>query len=99
MAGIGSDFGANTTVYYQRSNNDNQMFGYSSSTTGSMTLDIMNPNATLQTFTQGNFADLNSGYAFAIGGVQNSTNQHTGFQLFTSTGTATVQYQVFGYRN
>jgi hypothetical protein len=99
MSGIGSDFAANAPVYYQRSNNDAQINGFSTLNIGAMTLDIMNPNTTQQTFVQGNYADLFTGYAFAIGGVQNSTNQFTGFQLFTSTGTATVQYQVFGYRN
>ena len=100
FAGIGSDFAANAPVYYQRSSNDAQIFGFSTSNDGAMTLDIMTPNVAAQrTYVQGNYTDLFTGHGFAIGGLQNSTNQHTGFQLFTSTGTATVQYQVFGYRN
>ena len=99
MAGIGSDFAANVVIYYQRSNNDAQIFGYLSSLAGMMSLDIFSPNQVTRTYQQGNFTDLVSGYSFAIGGLNNVTTQHTGFQLFTNTGTATVEYQVFGYRD
>jgi hypothetical protein len=99
MAGIGSDYSANTVLYYQRSNADTQLFGLSSNSDQTMVLDIFNANKAATTLHQGNVADKQSGYSYAIGGMQNSGTQFTGFQLFTSAGTATVEYQVFGYRD
>ena len=63
-----------------------------------LSMDIFNPNRAVQTPHVGNMSDVNTGYAFSLGGEVANTNQFTGFQLYTSAGTATVEYQVFGYR-
>ena len=99
QAGIGSDYTFNNTLYYQRSNNDSQFFGIQSSAFLSMSLDIYNANKTVLTMHHGTVVDANTGFPYMVGGSQNSTNQFTGFQFFTSAGTATVEYQVFGYRD
>ena len=99
QAGIGSDYTFNNTLYYQRSNADTQLFGIASSALLSQSIDIYNPNKAALTMHHGTLVDANFGFPYMVGGSQNSTNQFTGFQLFTSSGTATVEYQVFGYRN
>ena len=99
QAGIGSDYTFNNTLYYQRSNNDSQLFGIQSSALLSQSLDIYNPNKAALTMHHGTLIDANTGFPYMVGGSQNSSTQFTGFQLFTSSGTATVEYQVFGYRD
>jgi hypothetical protein len=99
QAGIGSDYGANATLYYQRSANDSQLYGVQSSALLSQSLDIYNPNKAALTMHHGTLVDANTGFPYMVGGSQNSSTQFTGFQLFTSSGTATVEYQVFGYQN
>jgi hypothetical protein len=99
QAGIGSDYTFNNTLYYQRSNNDSQLFGIQSSALLSQSLDIYNPNKAALTMHHGTLVDANTGFPYMVGGSQNSSTQFTGFQLFTSSGTATVEYQVFGYRD
>jgi len=99
QAGIGSDYGANATLYYQRSANDAQFFGIASSALLSQSMDIYNPNKAASTMHHGTVVDVNNGYPYMVGGSQLSNTQFTGFQLFTSSGTATVEYQVFGYQN
>jgi hypothetical protein len=99
QAGIGSDFATNTTLYFQRSNNDNQFFGVTGSAETSWIMDIFNANKADDTLHSGQVTNLNNRISWTIGGVQVGTTAFTGFQLFTTTGTATVEYQVFGYRN
>lgn len=99
QAGIGSDYTFNNTLYYQRSNNDSQFFGIQSSALLGWSMDIYNPNKAALTMHHGTLVDANTGFPYMVGGSQNSSTQFTGFQLFTSAGTATVEYQVFGYRN
>jgi hypothetical protein len=99
QAGIGSDYTFNNTLYYQRSNADTQFFGIASSALLSQSLDIYNPNKAALTMHHGTLVDANFGFPYMVGGSQNSSTQFTGFQLFTSSGTATVEYQVFGYRD
>jgi hypothetical protein len=99
QAGIGSDYTANATLYYQRSNNDPQFYGIASSALLSASLDIYNPNKAATTMHHGTLVDANFGFPYMVGGSQNSSTQFTGFQLFTSAGTATVEYQLFGYRD
>lgn len=99
QAGIGSDYTANGTLYYQRSNNDSQFFGILSPAMLSMSLDIYNPNKAAFTMHHGSLVDANNGFPYFVGGSQYSNTVFTGFQLFTSTGTATAEYQVFGYRD
>lgn len=98
QGGIGSDHASNATIYYQRSSNDAQFFGQSTSNELSVTMDIFAPNRLSNTLHQGNAMDRITGYSYHIGGMNRTSNAFTGFQLFTSTGTATVEYQVFGYR-
>ena len=100
QAGIASDYAANSTLYMQRSNNDNQFFGIPTTQQTGISMDIFGPNLVTSTLHSGHMSDRNSGITYAFGGVQlSTTNQYTGFQLFTNTGTATVKYQVFGYRD
>ena len=96
---IGSDYASNAPVYGQRTNNDNQWFGQSTTGFLSTTIDIFNANKTVATIYTGQLLDRDSGYSYSGGGVQTATTAFTGFQLFTSAGTATVEYQVFGYQN
>jgi hypothetical protein len=99
QAGIGSDHASNTAVYYQRSSNDPQFFGQSTSGLLTMSFDVFNANKAANTYHQGNCFDGNLGYNYTVGGMSRTSSQYTGFQLFTSTGTATVEYQVIGYTN
>jgi hypothetical protein len=99
QGGVGGSYAADSVIYYQRSNNDGQFFGQSAFSGGYWVMDISMPNRASLTFHTGSFADGNSALAYQFGGEQISTTQFTGFQLFTSTGTATVEYQVFGYRD
>lgn len=98
-AGIGANFASNTTEYAQRSYNDAQWYGQAGSVQGSVIVDIVNANKAARTLWTGNIFDSDSGLGYAIAGNQLSATAFTGFQLFTSTGTATVEYQVFGYRD
>lgn len=99
QSGIGADFSADGTLYYQRSNNDAQFFGISSASMTALSFDIYNPNKEDFTMHTGTILNANFSFPYIVGGANRTTNQFTGFQLFTSTGTATVEYQVFGYRN
>ena len=99
QGGLGGDYASNTVLYYQRSNNDPQFFGQSNADKMSFSMDIFRPNVASRTNHTGGMVDVYSGYAYTFGGLQNSDSQFTGFQLFTSTGTATVEYQIFGYRD
>lgn len=99
QGGIGSDFASNTTFYMQRSNNDPQFYGVSGGTQQTILMDIFTPNVAAATLHTGQVMDRNSGYGYSFGGVQTGSTAFTGFRLFTNTGTITVDYQVFGYRN
>jgi len=100
-SGIGSEYATNSVAYFQRSNNDANFF-FDSGSTGtesSYNLDIFSPNAASRTIHTGGVFNYQSGVGYSVGGAQASTSQFTGFQLFTSTGTMSVQYQVFGYKD
>jgi hypothetical protein len=99
QGGIGGDWSANNPVYYQRSNNDLQFFGLSGNNVLSIAIDIFNAQNAAFTGHVGTAVSGDTSYGYTIGGAQNSTSLVTGFQLATSTGTATVEYQVFGYRD
>jgi hypothetical protein len=96
-SGLASDTASNTTVYFQRSNNDPQIYLDTVAGVGSYVFDVFNANAAAATLFQGSVVSVAANYSW--GGIQNSSTVFTGFQLFTSTGTATVEYQVFGYRD
>jgi hypothetical protein len=99
QGGIGSDWSTNATLYYQRSNNDSQFFFDTGTVRGSYSLDIFAPNSANPTSHFGQTTASNTGFSYAFGGVQTGNNAFTGFQIICSTGTMTVNYQVFGYRD
>jgi len=99
QAGLGGNYTANTTLFYPRSDNATELIGIDSPALHSETIDIYNPNKAAATMHHGTLVDANSGFPYFVGGSQNSSTQFTGFQLYTTTGTATVEYQVFGYRD
>ena len=99
QGGIGSNWNADTVVYYQRSNNDAQFFGLAGNSPLQLSFDIYNPNVNTYTTHTGTVVSVDNAYNYTVGGIQNANNVFTGFQLYTSTGTATVKYQVFGYRD
>lgn len=98
QGGIGSDYGSNTTAYYQRSNNDNQLYFDTNTGTASYAIDILCPQLAVPTRHFGQTVAPVNPVSYSFGGAQTGSLQHTGFQLFTSTGTMTVDYQVLGYR-
>jgi hypothetical protein len=97
--GIGGDFASNTVMYFQRSNNDPQLYFDTQVGTATYIIDICDPNTAFGTTHHGSQASAQNALSYRFGGVQGSTSLFTGFQLFTSTGTMTMQYQVFGYRD
>lgn len=100
QGGLGCSYAADTVIYFQRSSNDAQLFGQQVSGSSFWTMEIATPNiSTLSTLHTGTFSDRNSAFAYSFGGEHIGLTAFTGFQLFTSTGTATVEYQVFGYRD
>ena len=99
QGGIASDWASNTTIYMQRSNGDPQFYGITSSSLTSIVMDIFNANKSVSTLHSGWCADNASGYNYSFGGINQTNTAFTGFQLFTSSGTATVEYQVYGYRD
>lgn len=99
QGGIGSDYGSNTTAYFQRSSNDAQFFFDNTSGAASYSIDIMTPQQPTPTRHYGQTAQVNNPLSFAFGGAQTGSNQVTGFQLGTNTGTMAVDYYVYGYRD
>jgi hypothetical protein len=99
QGGIGSDYGSNTTAYFQRSNNDGNFFFDNTTGTASYSIDIMSPQLNTPTRHYGQTSQVANPLSYAFGGAQVGNNQVTGFQLMAHVGTMTVEYQVFGYRN
>jgi hypothetical protein len=99
QGGVAGDWASNTTMYMQRSNNDPQFYGITSGSISAVVMDIFNANSPVSTLHSGTYVDNASGFSYSFGGINQTNTAFTGFQLFTSTGTATVEYQVFGYRN
>jgi len=99
QAGLGGNYTANTVLYHPRTDNGAELIGIDTSALYCLSLDIYNPNKAATTMHHGTLVDANSGFPYFVGGSQSSSSQFTGFQLFTSTGTATVEYQVYGYRD
>lgn len=99
QSGIASDYASNTTFYLQRSNNDNRFYGTTSANEGAISIDIYNANRAIRTMHVGTIYDSSVGVGYSLAGQLVGTDLLTGFQLFTSTGTATVEYQVFGYKD
>jgi hypothetical protein len=99
QSGIGSDYGANSVIYYQRSNNDAQFFFEASGFSAVYSFDVFNPNRAVQTAHHGSVTVGQQPYSYAVGGFNGATSQFTGFQLVTSTGTINMEYTVYGYRD
>jgi hypothetical protein len=99
QGGIGSDYGSNTTAYFQRSNNDPQFYFDTTSGAASYSIDIMTPFQPVPTRHYGQTAQWVNPLSFAFGGAQVANNAITGFQLVTSTGTIALDYYVYGYRD
>lgn len=97
-SGVGSLFASDTLIYAQRSNGATAWLGQPMAGIGVTVVDVFNANKADRTLWTGSLFDSFSGYGYTISGNQVGTDLFTGFQLFTSTGTATVEYQVFGYR-
>jgi hypothetical protein len=97
-SGIGSDYAANTTMYFQRSNNDSVFFFDNSAALSSYALDIYRPNEAATTYHTGHVMN-NTGVAYSVGGGHFVANQNTGFRLACNTGTMTVKYAIYGYRD
>ena len=95
--GIASDVSANTTLYFQRTNNDNQIFLNTTTGISVYVLDIVNPFLNRATIFSGHIQAGAPVYSF--GGLADGTVSFTGFQFLTTTGTAAIDYQVFGYRD
>jgi len=97
-SGIGAQYATDATLYFQRSNNDPVFYFDTNVARTSYILDIFLPNANSVTYHTGQTQN-NSAFAFHIGGGHYQVLQNTGFQLIASTGTITMEYQVFGYRD
>ena len=99
QGGIGSDFSANTVIYFQRSNNDSSFIMDNNSASASYSIDIMEPERARPTRHYGQTSSGSSSpYSYAFGGAQTSSQQMTGFQVYTNTGTMEIEYNVYGYR-
>jgi hypothetical protein len=99
QAGLGGNFTANSVLYHPRTDGGTELLGIDTPALYCLSLDIYNANKATTTMHHGTLVDANSGFPYFVGGSQTSSSQFTGFQLFTTTGTATVEYQVFGYRD
>lgn len=99
QGGIGSDYSANTVLYFQRSNNDDSFIMDSSAGPANYSIDIMNPQLAVPTRHYGQTSSGGAApYSYAFGGAQTSSQQMTGFQTYVNTGTATLEYTIYGYR-
>lgn len=98
QGGIGADYSTNATVYFQRSNNDGVFFFDTTSSAASYSIDILQPQINTPTRQYGQTAQWANPLSYAFGGAHVANAQHTGFQVVCSTGTMTMEYQVFGYR-
>ena len=96
--GIGGRYDSDATIYFQRSNADAQFFFDSQPNLAVYTMEIHRPNEAAPTYHMGQTSSSQTAFAYSFGGVNLTSNVHTGFSLNTNTGTMTVQYQVMGYR-
>ena len=98
QGGLGSDYGSNATAYFQRTNDGTQLSFDSNTGTASYSMDIMSPQLATATRHYGQTVQSTNPVCYHFGGAQTGLIQHTGFQISCSAGTATLEYQVFGYR-
>jgi hypothetical protein len=99
QSGVGADPAIDAVVYFQRSNNANQIFFDSTGFSASYSFDIFSPNLAQPTSHSGHVLLGQQPYPYMVGGFNSPATQHTGFQLFSDSGTLAMEYQVFGYRD
>jgi hypothetical protein len=99
--GVGSSSSSNTVVYFERSNNATSLsLGAATSAATRVTaFDIIGPNSTSQTMYSGFYTEVNNADAFTWGGCHLTSSAYDGFEMATNTGTMTVEYALYGYRN
>ncbi len=99
QGGIGSDFSANTVIYFPRSNAGSNLPMDSSQSPATYTIEVMSPQLAVPTRHYGQTASGGVGpYSYVFGGAQTDSSQMTSFQVYTNTGTMTLEYTVYGYR-
>jgi len=98
--GIGASSSSNTTLYFERSNNATSLSlqKASSAANAMVGMEIIAPNQAIPTMYSGFFMETNDVDAYTFGGGHNVGTAYNGFELFTSSGTQTVTYQLYGYR-
>jgi len=98
--GIGSSWSADTPIYFEKSNNATSLsLGSATNATSRVTtMEIISPNKAVPTMYSGFYTEINNANAFHWGGAHLNAAIYDGFELFTSTGTMTVSYQLYGYR-
>jgi hypothetical protein len=98
--GIAGAYESNTTVYFQRSNNDAEL--YLSTNTAEplrfITMDVSRPHQAVQTEFSGTSSD-GTPRSYYFGGLHNAATAYNGIFLFTSAGTMNVDYYIYGYRD
>jgi hypothetical protein len=99
QSGVGADPALDAVVYYQRTNNDNQLFFDDTGFSAIYSFDIFSPNLAQPTSHSGHVLVGQQPYPYMVGGFNSPATQHTGFQLFSNSGTLSMEYQVFGYRD
>ena len=97
--GIGGSYASDATIYFQRTSADAQFFFDSQPNLATYTMEIHRPNEAVPTYHMGQTSSSQTAFAYSFGGVNLTSNVHTGFSLVANSGTMTVEYQVFGYRN
>ncbi len=98
--GIGASAGSDTTIYFKRSGNATSLsIGINTTAARRITgMDIIAPNAAVETMYSGFHTETNNADAFTFGGCHLTATAYDGFELFTSAGAQTVEYSLYGYR-
>jgi hypothetical protein len=95
--GIGCNVASNAAAFFARVNDGTEIQTGSTSGISKFALDIYDPNKAA--VTQFNGTATTTGIGFTWGGQQSGSIAFTGLQVFLTSGTATVKYQIFGYQD
>jgi hypothetical protein len=95
--GIGCAVASDAAFFFARVNDGSAIQTSATSGAAKYALDIYDPNKAV--VTQFNGTGTTAGTGFTWGGQQDGAIAFTGVQVFLTTGTATLGYQVFGYRD
>jgi len=99
-AGIGAQYTSDSTLYFQRTNNDARLILGSLDTASRITtFDIIAPQTAIETLYYGQHVIRNTGFHYSFGGVQVSVAAFDGFQIVNTAGTTSLDYFLYGYRN